>query len=204
MLCYGSCRNWYSSLSPHFCLLNFTKTPNCLCYRPSSDHWRNLLTPTSHHSSVLSHPRLPSHFRSPAHCSETSSLHVPLLTLLSHAGLPAVPPTWQVSSFLRTPASDPLPQVLHGPHLHVTEIPWGTSSSRRQPGCHPLCHIHSHKNRSSMKAGPCPPAAQAPTHIGHIETWAGRQQLAIPTEWASLTQVLGYPTSLLVLMQDPH
>ena len=55
-----------------------------------------------------------------------------------------------------------------------------------------------------MKAGPCPPAAQAPTHIGHIETWAGRQQLAIPTEWASLTQVLGYPTSLLVLMQDPH
>ena len=25
-----------------------------------------------------------------------------------------------------------------------------------------------------MKAGPCPPAAQAPTRIGHIETWAVR------------------------------
>ena len=25
-----------------------------------------------------------------------------------------------------------------------------------------------------MRAGPCPPAAQAPTRIGHIETWAGR------------------------------
>ena len=25
-----------------------------------------------------------------------------------------------------------------------------------------------------MKAGPCPPATQAPTRIGHIETWAGR------------------------------
>ena len=48
-----------------------------------------------------------------------------------------------------------------------------------------------------MKAGPCLPAAQAPTRIGHIETWAGR-----PAEWASLTQVLGYPTSLLVLMED--
>ena len=31
-----------------------------------------------------------------------------------------------------------------------------------------------HKNRRPVKAGPCPPAAQAPTHIGHIETWAGR------------------------------
>ena len=31
-----------------------------------------------------------------------------------------------------------------------------------------------HKNRSPVKAGPCPPAAQAPTRIGHIETWAGR------------------------------
>ena len=29
------------------------------------------------------------------------------------------------------------------------------------------------KNRSPVKAGPCP-AAQAPTCIGHIETWAGR------------------------------
>ena len=25
-----------------------------------------------------------------------------------------------------------------------------------------------------MKARPCPPAAQAPTHIRHIETWAVR------------------------------
>ena len=48
-----------------------------------------------------------------------------------------------------------------------------------------------------MKAGPCPPVAQAPTHIGHIETRAGR-----PAKWAPLTQVLGYPTSLLVLMED--
>ena len=32
-----------------------------------------------------------------------------------------------------------------------------------------------HKNRSPMRAGPCPPASQAPTHIRHIETWAGRQ-----------------------------
>ena len=48
-----------------------------------------------------------------------------------------------------------------------------------------------------MKAGPCPPATQAPTRIGHIETWAGR-----PAEWASLTQVLSYPTLLLVFMED--
>ena len=48
-----------------------------------------------------------------------------------------------------------------------------------------------------MKAGPCPPATQAPTRIGHIETWAWR-----PAEWASLTQVLSYPTLLLVLMED--
>ena len=48
-----------------------------------------------------------------------------------------------------------------------------------------------------MKAGPCPPAAQAPTRIELIETWAGRS-----AEWASLTQVLGYPTSLLMLMED--
>ena len=25
-----------------------------------------------------------------------------------------------------------------------------------------------------MRAGTCPHAAQAPTHIGHIETWVGR------------------------------
>ena len=31
-----------------------------------------------------------------------------------------------------------------------------------------------HKNRVPVKAGPCPPVAQAPTRIGHIETWAGR------------------------------
>ena len=31
-----------------------------------------------------------------------------------------------------------------------------------------------HKNSSPMKAGPCPPATQVPTHIGDIETWAGR------------------------------
>ena len=48
-----------------------------------------------------------------------------------------------------------------------------------------------------MKAGPCPPVAQAPTHIGHIETRAGR-----PAKWAPLTQVLGYPTLLPVLMED--
>ena len=53
-----------------------------------------------------------------------------------------------------------------------------------------------------MKAGSFPPAAQTPIHIGHIETWAGRP-VAIPTWWVSLTQVLGYPTSLLVLMEDP-
>ena len=31
-----------------------------------------------------------------------------------------------------------------------------------------------HKNRSPVRAGPCLPAAQAPTRIRHIETWAGR------------------------------
>ena len=30
----------------------------------------------------------------------------------------------------------------------------------------------------------------------------GDQQLETPAEWASLTQVLGYPASLLVLMED--
>ena len=39
----------------------------------------------------------------------------------------------------------------------------------------PLSLSHPpHKNRSPMKAGPCPPAAQAPIRIRHIETWAGR------------------------------
>ena len=33
----------------------------------------------------------------------------PLLTLLRHTCLPAVPPTWQFSSFLRTPCLRPLP-----------------------------------------------------------------------------------------------
>lgn len=34
---------------------------------------------------------------------------IPLLTLLRHSGLPAVPPTCQVSSFLRTPCLRPPP-----------------------------------------------------------------------------------------------
>ena len=104
VLCYSSSRNWYPILSPHFCLLSFTKTSNCFCCRPSSDHQRNLLTPTSGHIALLLwtiqgfHPTS----RLAAHCSETSSLHAPLLTVLRHTHCPAVPLTCQVSSFLRT------------------------------------------------------------------------------------------------------
>ena len=59
-----------------------------------------------------------------------------------------------------------------------------------------------HENRSPVKAGPSPPAAQAPTRIGHIETCAGRPETGeTPVERTSLTQVLSYPTSLLVLME---
>ena len=63
----------------------------------------------------------------------------------------------------------PSPRWLCGLHLHVTQTPWGSSSSKR-PGCHPFCHTHPHKNGSPVKAGPWPPAAQAPTWIRHIET----------------------------------
>ena len=53
-----------------------------------------------------------------------------------------------------------------------------------------------------MRAGPCPPAAQAPTCIGHIETWAGRPATGNTSRVVFLTQVLGYPTLLPVLMED--
>ena len=53
-----------------------------------------------------------------------------------------------------------------------------------------------------MRAGPCPPAAQAPTHIGDIETWAGRPAIGDPSRVGISDSVLGYPTLLPVLMED--
>ena len=199
MLCYSSSGNWYPILSPYFCLLSFTKTCNCFCCRHSGDHKKTLLTPTSDHIASLLwtiqgfHPTS----RLTAYCSETSSLHVPLLTLLRHTGLPAVPPTCQVSSFLRTSCLKAPPPGVAWPPPSCHSDPMRHQLLKETARMSPSLSHPPHKNRSPVKAGPCLPAAEPPTHIEHIETWAGRH-----AEWESLTQVLGYPTSLLVLMED--
>ena len=110
MLCYSSSRNWYPSLSPHFCLLSFTKTCNCFCCPPSRDHQRTLLTLTSEHIPPLLWTIQGFHPTS-GPCPQLGDQlpPIPLLTLLRHAGLPAVPPICQVSSFLRTPCLRPPP-----------------------------------------------------------------------------------------------
>ena len=110
MLWYGSFRNWYPSLSPHFCLLSFTKTPNCFFCHPCSNYQRNLLTPTSDDIPPLLWTIwwLPSH-NLPLSTARRPAPSCPLFTLLRHAGLPAVPPTCQVSSLLRTLCLRPPP-----------------------------------------------------------------------------------------------
>ena len=101
---------------------------------------------------------------------------IPLLTLLRHSGLPAVPPTCQVSSFLRTPCLRPLPQVTVWPPPSCHSDPVEHQLLRPAARTSPSLSHPPHQNRSARKAGPCPPAAQAPTHIGHIEAWAGRPE----------------------------
>ena len=160
VLGYGSSRNWYSSLRPHFCLLSFTKIPNCFFCHPSRDHRRNLSNPhqtTSLLCSGLSdgfHPTI-------AHCPllREQLPPCPLLTLLRHAGLTAIPPTCQVSSFLRIPClRPPPPGDCVAPtfmSLRPREAPAPQGGS--QDVSPPLSLSHPpHKNRSPVRAGPCP------------------------------------------------
>ena len=102
----------------------------------------------------------------------------PLPIPLRHAGLPAVPPTCQVNSFLSTPCLRPPPPGVARPPPSCHSDPMRHQLLReaaRMSAHPPLSLSHPpHKNRSIVKAGPCPPAAQAPTRIGDIETWAVR------------------------------
>ena len=171
ILCYSSSRNWYSSLSPHFCLLSFTKTPNCFFCRPSSDHQRNLLIPTSDHILLCSGPSkasisllgsLPTAQRpvpSTSPCSLSSDTLVFLLFLQPASSAP--------SSGL--PAADPSPRWLCDPYLHVTQTPLGTSFLERLG-----CHSHSLFGTSvPIRTGA--PWRQSLVLLLHTqETWAGR------------------------------
>ena len=111
MLCDSSSRNWHPNLSPRCYPLNFTKTWNCFCCHPSSDHQRNLLTPTSDH--------IPSLLWSVQGFHPTSRLaawgQVPSMPSCSPSSdtlvfLPFLQPARSARS-LEAPASDPLPQV---------------------------------------------------------------------------------------------
>ena len=53
-----------------------------------------------------------------------------------------------------------------------------------------------------MKAGPCPPATQAPTCTGDIETWAGSPETGDTSREDVSDMGARYLTSLLVLMED--
>ena len=116
-----------------------------------------------------------SHFQSPTHCSETSSFHVscslPSDTLVF---LLFLQPARSAPS-LAPPASEPLPQVLHGGHLHVTQTPWGTSSSERQPVCHPYSlFVTSVPIRTGE---PCPPAAHTRDLGSETSNWRHQQNV---------------------------
>ena len=53
-----------------------------------------------------------------------------------------------------------------------------------------------------MKAGSCPPAAQTPTCIGHIETWAVTPATGNTSREGVSDLGVRLPTSLLMLMVD--
>ena len=167
VLGYGSSRNWSSSLSPHFCLLSFTKIPNYFFCHPSSDHQRNLSNPHYITSLLCSGPSDGFH-PTTAHCPLLRDQLPPVRCSLSSDILVFLPflQTARSAPSLGPPASDPLPQV----------TPWLPPSCHSEPMRHQILREAarmSHlllKNRSPIKAGPCSLAAQAPTRFRHIET----------------------------------
>ena len=94
-------------MSPPFCLLSFIRLVTASASAPSVTIRGTFQIP--HHSSALDHPRLPSHFQFPCPVFGDQLPPIPQLTVLRHAGLPAISPTCQVSSFLRTPCFRPPP-----------------------------------------------------------------------------------------------
>ena len=108
-----------------------------------------------------------------AHCSETSSLPSPCS--LSSDMLVFLQPDKSAPS-LGPPASDPLPLVTVWPRpsCHSDPVRQQLLREAARMSAHLSVSHPPHKNRSPVRAGPCLPAAQAPTRIRHIETWAGR------------------------------
>ena len=136
---------------------------------------RTFLTPTSDHIPPLLwtiqdfHPTS----RLATHCLETSSLSSPCsLSSDPLVFLLFLQPARSAPS-LGLPALDPLPQVTVWPPPSCHSDPVRHQLLREGARMSPLSHP-PHKNRSPTRAGPCPPAAQAPTRIGHIETWEVR------------------------------
>ena len=86
--------------------------------------------------------------------------------------LPFLQPARSAPSFW-PPAWDPLPLVTAWPPPSCHSDPVRQQLLREARMSPSLSHP-PHKNRSPVRAGPCPPAAQAPTRIGDIETWAVR------------------------------
>ena len=107
------------------------------------------------------------------HSLETSSLPSPAHSPQTRWSflLFLQPVTSALSS--RPLASDPLPLVTAWPPPSCHSDPMRQQLLREARMSPSLSHP-PHKNRSPVRAGPCPPAAQAPTCIGDIETWAGR------------------------------
>ena len=112
-----------------------------------------------------------------AHCSETSSLPSPCS--LSSDTLVFLQPARSAPS-LGPPASDPLPLVTVWPlpSCHSDPVRQQLLREAARMSAHLSLSHPPHKNRSLVRAGPYPPAAQAPTRIRHIETWAGRPATA--------------------------
>lgn len=160
-------RNWYSSLR-HISVFSALLAEIASAVTPQTDHHRNLkFDVRPHYSFICSGPSKTS-VSLPVPCPARNQLHsipcpFPSDTLVFLLFLQPARSTPSLAS----PPQAPSPQVLHGPHLHVTQTPWGTSS-QRQPGCHPhSIFVHP----SPIRTGElCPPAAH--TRMGS-ETSSG-------------------------------